>query len=65
MLTNKQKADKLREAIALLQDVDALQQTAIADVDVYSEVCYELHNEIDNIIETLEEAVAELEEGVL
>ena len=63
-LTNKQKADKLREAIALLQDVDALQQTAIADVDAYSEVCYELHNEIDNIIETLEEAVEELLEEV-
>ena len=61
-LTNAQRADKLREAIALLQDVDALQQTAIADVDAYSEVCYELHNELDNIIETLEEAVAELEE---
>ena len=63
-LTNKQKADKLREAIALLQDVDCLQQAAIADVEAYSEVCYELHNEIDNIIETLEEAVAELEEVV-
>ena len=61
-LTNAQRADKLREAIALLQDVDALQQTAIADVEAYSEVCYELHNELDNIIETLEEAVAELEE---
>ena len=61
-LTNAQRADKLREAIALLQDVDALQQTAIADVDAYSEVCYELHNELDNIIETLEEAAEELEE---
>ncbi len=60
-LTNKQKADKLREAIALLQDVDALQQTAIADVPKYSDVCYELHNEIDNIIETLEEGIDELE----
>ena len=60
-LTNKQRADKLREAIALLQDVDALQQTAIADVDAYSEVCYELHNELDNIIDTLSEAMEELE----
>ena len=61
-LTNAQRADKLREAIALLQDVDALQQTAIADVDAYSEVCYELHNELDNIIDTLVEAAEELEE---
>jgi len=61
-LTNTQRADKLREAIALLQDVDALQQTAIADVDAYSEACYELHNELDNIIDTLEEAAEELEE---
>jgi hypothetical protein len=58
-LTNKQKADKLREAIALLQDVDALQQTGMAEVN--SDACYELHCEIDNIIETLEEAVEELE----
>ena len=60
-LTNAQRADKLREAIALLMDVDALQQTAIADMDDYDNVSYELHNEIDNIIDTLEETVAELE----
>jgi hypothetical protein len=60
-LTNKQKADKLREAIALLMDVDALQQTGFAELN--SEACYELHNEIEDIIDTLEEAVAELEEA--
>ena len=59
-LTNTQRADKLREAIALLQDVDALQQTAIADMDDYDNVSYELHNELDNIIDTLEEAIEEL-----
>jgi hypothetical protein len=58
-LTNKQKADKLREAIALLQDVDALQQTGFAELN--SEACYELHNEIEDIIDTLEEAIEELE----
>jgi energy-converting hydrogenase A subunit M len=61
MLTAKQKADKLREAIALLQDVDCLQQVVMADLD--SDVCYELHNEIEDIIYTLEEAVEELLEG--
>ncbi len=60
-LTNKQKADKLREAIALLQDADALQQVGTADLD--GDVCYDLHNEIGFIIETLEEAVEELEEA--
>jgi hypothetical protein len=58
MLTAKEKADKLREAIALLQDVDCLQQVGMADLD--GDVCYELHNEIDNIIYTLEEAIEEL-----
>ena len=62
MLTAKQKALKLREAIALLQDVDALQQTGLADVSKFSDVCYELHNELDNIIDTLTEAMEELEE---
>ena len=58
-LTNKQKADKLREAIALLQDVDALQQTGTAELD--GDVCYELHNEIEEIIDTLYEGIDELE----
>ena len=57
-LTNTQKADKLREAIALLMDVDALQQVGLADLD--SDACYELHNEIDAIIDTLSEAIEEL-----
>ena len=60
MLTAQQRILKLQEAIALLQDVDALQQTAIADLDDYDNVSYELHNELDNIIDTLEEAIEEL-----
>jgi hypothetical protein len=59
MLTNKEKVMKLREAIALLQDVDALQQTGMAEMD--SDVSYELHNELEGIIDTLEEAIEELE----
>ena len=62
MLTAQERIFKLQEAIALLQDVDALQQTAIADVSAYSEVCYELHNELENIIDTLTEAMEELKE---
>ena len=60
-LTNKEKALKLREAIALLQDVDALQQTGFAELN--SDACYELHNEIEDIIDTLEEAIEELLEA--
>lgn len=60
-LTNKQKADKLREAIALLQDVDALQQTGFAELN--SDASYELHNELEEIIDTLEDAIEELLEA--
>ena len=55
MLTNKEKADKLREAIALLMDVDALQQTAMAEMD--GDVSYELHCELEEIIDLLQESV--------
>ncbi len=58
-LTNTQKIAKLQEAIALLQDADALQQAGTAELD--GDVCYDLHNEIEFIIETLEEAIEELE----
>ena len=56
-LTNKQRADKLREAIALLMDVDALQQTALES----SIACEDIHNEITDIIDTLVEGVQEFE----
>jgi hypothetical protein len=49
MLTAKQKADKLREAIALLQDVDCLVQAALGDTDV----CYDTHCQIEELIEEL------------
>ncbi len=50
MLSNKEKALKLREAIALLQDVDNLQQVAIGA----SDVCYDNHNRIQDLIADLE-----------
>lgn len=58
-LTNKEKADKLREAIALLNDVDCLQQTAIAEMN--SDVCYEIHNKICSMIDDFYVTVEELE----
>ncbi len=64
MLTNKEKALKLREAIALLMDVDALQQAALGA----SDVCFENHNCIEELIEDLTADVQDLEaraEGVV
>ena len=60
LVTNKQKADKLREAIALLEDADACMQSALGD----SDVCYETHNSIQNIIDDLTYDVMELEGGL-
>jgi hypothetical protein len=64
MLTATQKADKLREAVALLQDVDALVQTALGDTDV----CYDTHCQIEELIDELTADVMDLDaraEGVL
>ncbi len=58
-LTNKQKANKLREAINLLMDADALQQAGTAEMD--GDVCYEIHCELEDIIDTLREGIEELE----
>lgn len=60
LVTNKQKADKLREAIALLQDADACMQAALGA----SDVCYDTHCAIQNIIDDLEVDVEEFTNGV-
>jgi hypothetical protein len=57
MLTAKEKADKLREAIALLMDVDALVQTALGDTDV----CYDTHCQIEEMIDELTVDVQEFD----
>ena len=57
MLTDKQKADKLREAIALLMDADALQQAALGE----SDVCEDNHNCIQGLIDDFTYDVMELE----
>ena len=61
MLTPAIKIEKLQEAIALLQDVDALQQVGLADSD--GEASYEIHNVIQDVIGDLEEAIDALEEA--
>jgi hypothetical protein len=57
MLTAQEKALKLREAIALLQDVDCLVQAALGD----SDVCYDMHCNIEEMIEDLTADVMEFE----
>ncbi len=57
MLTLKQRTEKLREAIALLMDADALQQAALGDCDV----AYETHNAIQNVIDDLADDCMDLE----
>ena len=56
-LTAKQKADKLREAIALLQDADACMQAALGD----SDMCYDTHCAIQNIVDDLAVDVQEFD----
>ena len=60
LVTNKQKADKLREAIALLMDADACMQAALGD----SDVCYETHNRIQDIVDDLMCDVEEFDSAV-
>ncbi len=57
MLTAKQKIEKLQEAIALLQDVDCLQQAALGDCDV----AYETHNRIQSVIDDLADDIEDIE----
>jgi hypothetical protein len=57
MLTHAEKIERLYMAIALMHDADAGIQTALGD----TEECYDLHNAIEEIAETLEEIVQRLE----
>ena len=61
MLTSKEKADKLREAIALLMDVDALQQAAIGE----SDVCFDNHIRIMDLIDDLTADVTVLDSATV
>lgn len=57
MLTNKDKATLLRDAMELLEEADALQQKALGD----SDVCYYNHNRIQAIVEDFMYDIVELE----
>lgn len=56
-MTDAQKAARLRMAIAALQDADAWVQQALGDTDV----CYETHNRIQDLVDDLTADVIELE----
>jgi hypothetical protein len=57
MLTDKDKAQLLRDAMELLMDADALVQRALGACDV----CEETHNRIQGIVDDLTCDVMELE----
>ena len=57
MLTTAQKINKLREAIALLEDADTAQQEAIGA----SDACYATHNALQDIIADLEADIEDLQ----
>ena len=61
MLTNKEKAERLQMCIALLQDVDAMQQTALGD----SDICFDNHCRIEQLIDDFTDDIAEFEKGLV
>ena len=59
-MQNAQKAQLLRKAVEMLEQADALQQQALGD----SDICYETHNRIADLIEDFEEDIYSLENPV-
>lgn len=58
-MTDAQKAARLRMAINALQDADAWMQQALGE----SDVCYETHNRIQDLVDDLTADVIELEQA--
>ena len=57
-MSNISKANKLQEAMELLEQADALVQEALGA----SDECYDLHNKIGNIVEEVAEYAEQLVE---
>jgi hypothetical protein len=57
-MSNISRAHKLQEAIALLMDADNCMQVALGATDE----CYELHNALEDIQDTLKEYAEQLVE---
>lgn len=49
MLTQKEKQERLKMAIAMLNDADAMIQAALGA----SNECYEIHNSIENVVDSV------------
>ena len=58
MLTAQEKLQRLQDCVALLQDVDAMQQAALGD----SDICYANHNKLQELIEDFETDIRELQD---
>ena len=56
-MQNTQKANLLRKAIDLLEDADVLVQQALGD----SDVCYETHTRIQDLVDDLRYDVQEFD----
>lgn len=57
MLTDRDRAQLLRDAMELLMDADALVQRALGDTDA----CYEHHNCIEELVDELRTDVQDLD----
>ena len=57
-MSNIEKANKLKQVVELLAQADKLQQEAIGA----SDNCYEVHNAIEDLIDTIEGFAEQLEE---
>lgn len=60
MLTAKQKSKLLNDAVDLLEQADALIQRALGDTDV----CYETHNRIADIVDDVICDIVEFDSAV-
>lgn len=56
-MTRQEKIQRLQDCIALLSDVDAMQQTVLFE----SEDCLDIHHSLDNLIDQFAEKLEELQ----
>ena len=59
MLTAKQKSNLFNQVVDLLEQADALQQQALGD----SDICFENHTRIQDLIDDLVADIVELDDG--
>lgn len=56
-MTPQRKSELLNQAVELLEQADALIQQALGD----SDVCYETHTQIQNVVDDLTSDIAEFD----